>query len=142
MHKPTTWRKSRIPGMKGNSQRLYHYTHTFSVYIYGSYNAYNFGMEGSIKKPSRISLRIVIQCCAYLNNDKMCQVVGLCKYSRIYIHVHVMELLPQSLYVCIHLDYGNFKSTNQIAESVENPYFHVRWKIWRFPGLFRTCTHN
>ena len=42
------------------------------------------GMEGSIKKLSRISLKIVIQCCAYLNNDKMRQVVGLCKYMYMY----------------------------------------------------------
>ena len=39
------------------------YTHTFSI----PYNAHNFGVEGSIKK---FSLKIVIQCCAYLNNDK------------------------------------------------------------------------
>ena len=74
MHKPTTWRKSRICRTKENSQRFYHYTHAFSI----PYNAHNFGMEGSI---SRISLKIVTQCCTYLNNDKMRQVVGLCKYS-------------------------------------------------------------
>ena len=41
MHKPTTWRKRRIPRTKGNSQRFYHDTHTFSI----PYNAHNFGSQ-------------------------------------------------------------------------------------------------
>ena len=80
MHKPTTWCKSRIPRTKENSQRFYH---TFSI----PYNAHIFGMEGSNQKISRISLKIIIQCCACLNNHKMCQVVGLCNY---YSHIYMM----------------------------------------------------
>ena len=96
MHKPTTWRKSRICRTKDNSQRFYHYTHTFSI----PYNAHNFGMEGSIKKLSRISLKIVTQCCAYLNNDKMRQVVGLCKYSHISKHADMNYKIVLGSYNC------------------------------------------
>ena len=48
------------------------------------FSAHNFGMEGSIKKLSRIYLKVVIQCYAYLNNDKIHQVVGLRKYCHTY----------------------------------------------------------
>ena len=74
MHKPTTRRKSRIPRMKGNSQRFYHYTHTFSV----SYNAYNFGMEGSIKKLVESALKLLYNAVLISIMIKMRQVVGLC----------------------------------------------------------------
>ena len=101
MHKPTTWRKSRICRTKENSQRFYHYTHTFSI----PYNAHNFGMEGSIKKTkkiSRISLKIVTQCCAYLNNDKMRQVVGLCKYSLVtYIPILIRRIFTLLVYTVL-----------------------------------------
>ena len=37
------------------------------------------------KKISRISLKIVTQCCAYLNNDKMHQVVDTVTYSILFV---------------------------------------------------------
>ena len=46
------------------------------AYIFSTLYAHNFGMVDSI---SRIGLKIVIQCCAYLNNDN----ARLCKHSHI-----------------------------------------------------------
>ena len=93
MHKLTTRCKSTIPTMKENSERFYHYTHTFSI----PYSAHNLAPRVFNQKTSRISLKIIIQCCAYLNNDKMSQVVGLCKYGHIYFHSSVLCLFMCSV---------------------------------------------
>ena len=48
---------------------------------------------GSIKRSvESCSMKIVIQCCAYLNNDEMHQVVGLCKYSHQELFIVVLYL--------------------------------------------------
>ena len=96
-----TWCKSRIPRTKGNSQHFYHYTHTFSI----PYNAIT--LQWKVQSNSRISLKIVMQCCAYVSNDKMHQVAHMyhCYLSpgKSHTHTHTHTPLPFNpiLFLCI-----------------------------------------
>ena len=65
-------------------------------------------------KISRISLKIVAQ---YLNNDIMCQVVGLCKYSHIHVYNYSDSTVSETTVYSEH--------TSQLTPVISTPVFEL-----------------